>query len=101
MIDVIRAASTCDQAAGMYLACEPRWFNNAELTQAAVDVCEDTFSQKMSEAQFEAYQDRSSEGCVVKYQSPDMRILWSAVRTCQVRLARDTARIWAKRKPRR
>ena len=90
--DAIRAAGTCGKAAGLYLNCEDRWFNNPEMEQAAIDICEDAFQARIPAARYERYE-LLREGCVEKFQAADMRILWSAVRNCRVRLARD----WAKR----
>lgn len=87
----ISATQSCRAAMALYLRCEDRWFNSVEMEEAAVNVCDDEVPP-LSDALKERYEDLR-EGCIERYQAKDMRILWSAVRACRVRLARD----WAKR----
>ena len=89
--DAIKATTTCKAGTAIYFACEDRWYNNPEMEEAAVNVC-DNEVEALSDKLKERYEDQR-EGCIVRYQAADMRILWSAVRNCRVRLARD----WAKR----
>ena len=91
VVDAIRATTSCKAGTEIYFSCEDRWFNNPEMEEAAVDVC-DNEVEKLSDKLRERYDDRREE-CISRYQAADMRILWSAVRNCRVRLARD----WAKR----
>ena len=87
----ITATTSCKAGTEIYFACEDRWFNNPEMEEAAVNVCDNEVA-KLSDKLTERYEDRR-EDCILRYQAADMRILWSAVRNCRVRLARN----WAKR----
>ncbi len=86
----IRAGMACEPAAALYFACQGRWFNNPDLEDAATTAC-DNEMPNLSDRLTERYE-TAREACETRYQAPDMRILWSAVRDCKVRLARDWAR---------
>lgn len=95
VVDAIRAGMACEPAAALYLACQSRWYNNPELEEAATNAC-DNEVPPLSDKQAARYE-QAREACETRYQAPDMRILWSAVRDCKVTLARD----WARRHRRR
>ena len=93
--DAIRAGMACEPAAALYFACQDRWFNNPDLEEVAINAC-DNEVPALSAPLAERYE-LSREACETRYQAPDMRILWSAVRDCKVRLARDWARRYRRR----
>lgn len=96
-VEAIGATKSCRAATEIYFRCEARWDNNPDMEQITVSRCEDDFQPRISAARYERYEILRDEACVERYQAKDMRILWSAVRACRVRLARDWARRFAGR----
>lgn len=96
VVVAMNAAPTCHAAMAVYFRCEARWDNNPEMESAALTRCEDHFQPKISAARYERYE-ALREACIERYQAKDMRILWSAVRACRVRLALDWANRYGKR----
>lgn len=90
----ISATHSCRAAMALYLRCEGRWYNSEEMEEAAVNACDNEvppFSDRLKD-RYESLR----EGCIERYQAKDMRILWSAVRACRVRLARSWAQRYGK-----
>jgi hypothetical protein len=95
VVAAIERAKSCGEGVGLFHACQVQWVNNPAMEEAAVNAC-DNRMRKLSDAEQERYE-TLREACETRYQAPDMRILWSAVRVCKVRLAEQ----WARRYPAR
>lgn len=88
-------ALTCAGAVDIYLSCQDRWVNNPAMEEAATTRCE--AATRPLGAKLAQRYENAREACETRFQSRDMRILWSAVRDCKVRLAQS----WAKRYPKK
>lgn len=98
IVERIEAQKTCDDAAAVYFSCQARYYNSPDMEEATLKICRDQISPKMTAKELDRYDMQSSEGCVTRFQGSSMRILWSAVRECRVKLAQATARRVARRK---
>lgn len=88
-------ALTCTGAVEIYFSCQDRWVNNPAMEEAATNRCE--AATRPLGAKLAQRYENAREACETRFQSRDMRILWSAVRDCKVRLAQS----WAKRYPKK
>lgn len=95
VVSAIAATTSCKQGMAIYYRCEARWDNNPEMEDAAKTACHNDTAKLRPRLQ-EQYEN-AEQACEERYQDRNMRIQWSAVRNCKVRLAER----WAKRYPRR
>ncbi|MCB1506652.1 MAG: hypothetical protein KDJ47_16900 [Hyphomicrobiaceae bacterium] len=92
---LIAKQTSCQDAARIYRGCARNWTNSPDMEDATLQLCAETFYQRLTPRQQAAYDD-IAEACVVKNQDPQsMRVFWPTVRDCRIKAAEDYARRFA------